>query len=231
MVALPLNRHIPPTILHSVPFLAVLTDRQLAHLLPFTHYHVHRRGAFIIRAGERADKVYVLVDGRAQVILDDGTGREMILCSIGKNEFFGEMSAIDGAPRSASVQAADACEVISFPISVFTECLMSSARATMLLVQCLVARVRATDVRVAELAFADVTARLAGVLLEAMHERKGEWIIELGPEQLARMVAASREMVSRVLKRLHEQGIIDRQRRRIAVLDRPALEEVASGGD
>jgi CRP/FNR family transcriptional regulator, cyclic AMP receptor protein len=222
-----LSRHIPEKVLSNVPFLTSLEERQLDALLPFMRHHAHRRGAFIVRAGEHADRVYILISGRANVILDDGTGREMVLCALGPHEFFGEMSAIDGQPRSAAVQAVEACEVIWFPRTAFLECLSSSPPATMLLVKSLIARLRATDVRVMELAFADVTTRLARVLLQAARDRSGEWVVEQGPEQMARMVAASREMVSRVLKRLQEQRIVRKENRSLILVDRSALRNLA----
>jgi CRP/FNR family transcriptional regulator, cyclic AMP receptor protein len=221
----PVGRHIPSSALNSVTFLAALDERQLEMLLPFLHYSTHRRGAYIVRAGDKSDRVYILVSGRAHVILHDGMGREMVLCILGPNEFFGEMSAIDGEPRSAAVQAVEACEVIWFSKAAFLDCLKTNPKATMVLVQSLVARLRATDERVTELAFADVTARLARLLMQTARERRGDWVVEQGPEQIARMVAASREMVSRILKRMQEQRIIRKENRAIILLDRAALME------
>jgi CRP/FNR family transcriptional regulator, cyclic AMP receptor protein len=229
MSAVPVPRHLPAAILDRVPFFSVLSAQQLAGVLPYMHYHVHRPGTVIIRAGDRPDKVYILIAGRAQVVLEDGAGRELVLCSIGKNEFFGEMGAIDGHSRSAAVQASEPCEVLSFSTTAFVECLKSNARATLYVVQSLVSRLRATDIRVTELAFAEVTVRVARVLLEAAREQRGEWVAELGTEQIARVVAASREMVSRVLKRFNEQQIIRRDKRMLVLLDRDALDDIAHG--
>jgi CRP/FNR family transcriptional regulator, cyclic AMP receptor protein len=209
--------------LDSVLFFTLLDDEQRDLLLPLMQYRTYARRTYIIRAGEKTDSVHILVSGRAHIVLDDGAGREMILCSIGPNELCGELSPIDGLPRSASVMAAETCETICFPREAFIECVRGNPDVAMLLVSTLAARVRATDFRVTELAFADVAARVARVLLDALRERRGETIVEHSTEQLGRMVAASREMVSRIVRRLQAQGVIRRQRRAIVVIDRAAL--------
>jgi CRP/FNR family transcriptional regulator, cyclic AMP receptor protein len=223
MVAWPAGHEV----IGRVRFLTLLHERERQHLLPLMTYRSYARRTFIIRAGERSDRVYLLVSGRAQIVLDDGLDREMILCPIGPDEFFGELGSVDGAPRSAGVQALEVCETVCFPRVPFIECVRTNPDAAMLLVSTLVARVRATDLRVSELAFAEVAARVARALLESAEDRRGEGVVEHSTEQLGRMVAASREMVSRIIKKFQLQGLIRRQGRAIVIVDGAELARCA----
>jgi CRP-like cAMP-binding protein len=81
--------------------------------------------------------------------------------------------------------------------------------------------------RVTELAFAEVAARVARALLESAEERRGEGVVEQSAEQIGRMVAASREMVSRILRRFQLQGVIRRHGRAIVIVDGAQLARCA----
>jgi CRP/FNR family cyclic AMP-dependent transcriptional regulator len=210
-------------VLKTVPLFSLFSDDQVAALLPALQHRSYPRNACILRAGELTDALYIVLSGRARVLIDDGEGREVILNVIGPNEFFGEMSLIDERPRSASVSALDACEVIYISKSAFMSCLEGNFEAAMLMLRSVVARLREADSKIASLALMDVYGRVARLLMENAREVDGRWIVEPGSEQISRMVGASREMVSRVLKDLREKGLIVRDKRKIIVLDRTSM--------
>ena len=159
---------------------------------------------------------------------NEGEGREVILSLIGASEFFGEMSLLDGRPRSATVQALEPCEVLYVPKCAFTE-FMQSDGAARLILQTIVARLREADRKIEGLALTDVYTRVTRVLSDTARDVNGEWIVEPGSEQIAKIVGASREMVSRVLKDLRKKGMIGRNKRRIIVLDRESVARRALG--
>jgi CRP/FNR family cyclic AMP-dependent transcriptional regulator len=97
--------------------------------------------------------------------------------------------------------------------------------AAMLMLRDVIARMREADRKIASLALLDVKGRLAGVLMEVARDVNGHWVVDTGSEELARMVGASREMVSRVLKEMIEHGLIRRDKRKIVVLDRASMTE------
>jgi CRP/FNR family transcriptional regulator, cyclic AMP receptor protein len=210
-------------ILRTVPLFAVLTEQQLDTLFLSMQYRSFQRQALMLRSGERSDTLYVILAGRAQVVIEDGEGREMILCSLGPNEFFGELSLVDEHPRSASVQAVDPCEVLCVSRKAVMRCLEENPQAAMLMLNTLAKRVRQADAKIAELAFTDVCSRVARTMVERASNVNGVWVVEPGAEQLARMVAASREMVSRVLTRFQESSLIRRDKRKIILTDPAAL--------
>jgi CRP/FNR family cyclic AMP-dependent transcriptional regulator len=224
-----MNTHFSATtMLRTVPLFSSLTEEHLARLAPMVQHRSYPKRAYILRAGDNAEALYVLMSGRANVLLDDGDGREVIISVIGPSEFFGEMSLIDGKPRSATIQALDNCQVLCIPRSAFAECMRIDS-ASRLMLQTVVSRLRAADRKIETLALMDVYGRVACVLLENSREIDGQWIVEPGSEQIAKIVAASREMVSRVLKDLRKKGIIGGHKRKIILLDRAAVAQRASG--
>ena len=174
---------------------------------------------------EKTDALYIILAGRAKVVIDDGEGREVTLNTIGPSEFFGEMSLIDDKPRSASVEALDVCEVLYISKSAFMSCLRDNFDAAMLILKSVVSRLRDADRKIASLALMDVHGRVARLLMDLAREANGLWVVDTGSEEMARMVGASREMVSRVLKDMRDTHLIRRDKRKIIVLDRASMDQ------
>jgi CRP/FNR family cyclic AMP-dependent transcriptional regulator len=184
----------------------------------------------MLRAGEKADALYVMIAGRAKVVIDDGEGREVTLTVIGPNEFFGEMSLIDDKPRSASVEAIDQCEVLYISKAAFMTCLKDNFEVAMMILRAVVGRLREADAKIASLALMDVHGRVARLIMDLAKEVNDNWVVDTGSEEMARMVGASREMVSRVLKEMRDSGLIRRDKRKIIVLDRASMGRRSAGG-
>jgi CRP/FNR family transcriptional regulator, cyclic AMP receptor protein len=219
------NLAVNSSILRTVPVFALLSDHQLATLFPAIQHRTYPRRSFILRRGERTEALYIILAGRAKVVIDDGEGREVNLTTIGPSEFFGEMSLIDEKPRSASVEAVEVCEVLYLSRQAFMVCLKDNFDVAMLMLRSLVSRLRNANDKIATLALVDVHGRVARLIMEEAKLVDGRWIIEIGPEEMARTVGASREMVSRVLKEMRENGLIRRDRRKIVVLDSASMDQ------
>jgi CRP/FNR family cyclic AMP-dependent transcriptional regulator len=144
-------------------------------------------------------------------MMSDDEGREVILAILGANEFFGEMSLVDDSPRSASVVAIEACELLSLAKRDFNKCLEDNFEMAMTVMRGLVKRLREADQKIGSLALMDVYGRVARLLLEMSEEVDGERIVvkKLAKQDIAKMIGASREMVSRVMKDLQSGGYIE----------------------
>lgn len=214
-----------PNILKNVPLFSSFSDQQLATLVPAVQHRRFPRGAYVIRAGEETDALYIILAGRAKVLIPDDDGNEVILSVIGPNEFFGEMGLLDDLPRSASVETLETCEMLRISRSAFLNCLKDNFDAAMQIIRNLVKRLREADKKIESLALIDVYGRVARLLIEMAQPVDGQWIIEKAPpkQEIARMIGASREMVSRVVKDLHEKGVIRADKRKIYVLDRQSM--------
>jgi CRP/FNR family cyclic AMP-dependent transcriptional regulator len=215
-----------PNVLKNVPLFSSFTDQQLALLLPAVQHRRFPRGSYVIRAGEETDALYIILAGRAKVLIPDDDGNEVILSMIGPNEFFGEMGLLDDQPRSASVETLEPCEMLRITRSAFLACLKDNFDAALVIIRNLVKRLREADRKIESLALIDVYGRVARLLIEmAQQQTDGQWIIEKAPpkQEIARMIGASREMVSRVVKDLHDKGVIRAEKRKIFVLDRQSM--------
>ena len=214
-----------PNVLKNVPLFSSFTDQQLAALLPAVQHRRFPRGSYVIRAGEETDALYIILAGRAKVLIPDNDGNEVILSMIGPNEFFGEMGLLDDLPRSASVETLEACEMLRISRGAFLNCLKDNFEAAMLIIRNLVKRLREADRKIESLALIDVYGRVARLLIELAQPVDGQWIIEKAPpkQEIARMIGASREMVSRVVKDLHDKGVIRAEKRKIYILDRQSM--------
>jgi CRP/FNR family transcriptional regulator, cyclic AMP receptor protein len=216
------------TMLRTLPLLSRLSDSELVGLIPKLQHRSYPRNTLMLSAGEKTDALYVIVSGKAKILIDDGHGREVTLATLGSGEFFGEMSFADEKPRSASVLAAEACDVLYIPRAPLMECLKHNVDAAMYMLKITVGRLRQADQKIAGLALMDVRGRVARLLIDFAHDVNGVALVAIGSEEIARMVGASREMVSRVLKEMCEAGLVKRDKRKIIVLDKASLPQSGS---
>jgi CRP/FNR family cyclic AMP-dependent transcriptional regulator len=144
------------------------------------------------------------------VLIGDADGREVILSVLEPGDMFGELGVIDNHPRSASVVAVEASQLVTFGKQDFMRCLSENFDITLAIMRGMAARLRQADQRIESLALLDVYGRVARLLLEMAETRDGGKIVtrRLTKQDIAKMVGASREMVSRVMKDLGQRGLI-----------------------
>jgi CRP/FNR family cyclic AMP-dependent transcriptional regulator len=212
-----------PGSLRTQSLFSSFTDRQLTGLVPAVKHRSYEAGAAILRAGITPDGLYVLLSGRAKMVHEDGHGRSLIAAYIGPNEFFGEMGLLEAKPYPATVQAVEQCEVAFVPRKTFLECICENAPAAVYVLQKVLERLAAAHEKMASLALSNVYTRVARVLLENGRQTESGWRVRPGAEEIAALVGASREMVSRVVKGMISSGAVRRERRKLVVIDRQAL--------
>jgi len=219
---MPTTQHyLSVVVLRSVPLFSGLGESELEKLSTICGRRRVERGAFIVRAGETIDSLYVLLTGRAKVVNTDEEGRgEIILAWLGPGEFFGEMGLIDGSPRSASVVATESCELLVLGKDAFHRCLQDNFLIAQRLMQILVRRLREADRKIESLALLDVYGRIARLLLDMSVEEGGRRIVKkkISKQDMARMIGASREMVSKVMRDLEMSGYIASEGDGLAIL-------------
>jgi CRP/FNR family transcriptional regulator, cyclic AMP receptor protein len=203
--------HVSTLLLRNVPLFSALTEHQLAVLTNVVSRKSFARGTIIIAAGDTTESLYVIISGRLKVMMSDDEGREVILAILGPTEFFGEMGLIDDHPRSASVVAIEACELLTLYKRDFKNCLAENFEMTMTVMRGLVKRLREADQKIGSLALMDVYGRVARLLSEMSETVEGQKMVtkKLAKQDIAKMIGASREMVSRVMKDLQAGGYIE----------------------
>jgi CRP-like cAMP-binding protein len=186
-------------------------------------------GASLFLEGERSATVLVITSGRVKVFSLTAHGEEIVLAVRGPGALLGELSAIDGAPRGASVAALEPVEAVVVPVAAFVDFLRSHAAAAVVLLQLVAGRLRDSDRKRVEFAAFDIAARVARRLLE-LAERFGEpdehgvrITVALSQDELAGWVGASREAVAKALRVLRDRGLVTTGRRTMTVLDLAGL--------
>ncbi|WP_372877533.1 cAMP-activated global transcriptional regulator CRP, partial [Pseudomonas sp.] len=168
--------------------------------------------------GDRCETLFFIVKGSVTILIEDDDGREMIIAYLNPGDFFGEMGLFDkdGAEkeRSAWVRAKTECEVAELSYAKFRELTQQDPDILYALGSQMAERLRNTTRKVGDLAFLDVTGRVARTLLDlckqpdAMTHPDGMQI-KITRQEIGRIVGCSREMVGRVLKALEEQGLVN----------------------
>ncbi|MGH8738847.1 MAG: Crp/Fnr family transcriptional regulator [Burkholderiales bacterium] len=197
--------------LRAVPLFSSVPDEQLRTLATVVTRKSVARGATVMVAGDLTDSLYIILAGRLKVMMSDAEGKEVILSILGPGEFFGEMGLIDDSPRSASVVAIEPCELLSIAKRDFGKCLADNFEMAMAVMRGLVRRLREADRKIGSLALLDVYGRVARLLLDMADTVDGQKMVtkRLPKQDIAKMIGASREMVSRVMKDLQLGGYIE----------------------
>lgn len=181
----------------------------------------------IIKVNDLSDRIYFLVDGSVEVIIDDDTGHEMVLAYLNSGHFFGEMGFFDEAEarRSAWVRTRSNCVVAEMTYSRFQELSSSDPELVVEVATQMAIRLFSTNTKLSDLVFLDVTGRVAHALLELCEEPDARAVddgclVRVTQVQLSRLAGCSREMVIRVLKTLQSEGLIYYRDGAIVVRDR-----------
>ena len=214
-------------VLKAVPLFSSVPDDQLRLLASVVTRKSAARSSTILVAGDATDSLYIVLSGRLKVMMSDSEGKEVILSLLGPGEFFGEMGLIDDSPRSASVVAIEACELLSIAKRDFSKCLAESFEMAMAVMRGLVRRLREADRKIGSLALLDVYGRVARLLLDMSENVNGQKMVtkRLPKQDIAKMIGASREMVSRVMKDLQIGGYIEMRGTNIVLHDTIVLPE------
>lgn len=199
-------------LIRRVPLFATLTPKQAEGVAATVTKQRFKRGEVLVTQGEKSDRLIILLTGRARVVTSDERGREVILATLGAGDYTGEMSLIDNQPHSASVRADIQTDTLLLGRAEFARCMGENSAMAYAVMKGLVQRLRRADRNIESLALMDVYGRVARVLIEsATDESPGRKVIsgKLSRQDVAKMVGASREMVSRVIKDLEEKGFIE----------------------
>lgn len=220
----------------SAEFMARLRPADRDELIARARTRRWPAGASLFLEGEQSSTVVVIASGRVKVFSLTEEGEEVVLAVRGPGGVLGELSAVDGRPRSASVAALEPVVAHVLSVEVFRDFLASHAAVAVALLQLVIDRLRDADRKRAEFAAYDTPARVAQRILE-LAERFGEpdangtrITVALSQDELAGWVGASREAVAKALRTLRESGQLTTGRRTMTVLDLDGLRRRAGQG-
>jgi len=207
--------------LRAIPLFSAVKDEDLeriADLLIERRFPKHKT---IVEEGLPGDYMYVICEGRVQVSKLSDDGREKILEFFEKGAFFGEMSLLDDAPRSASVRALTDTRILALSRTDFLAVMRRTPDVAMAVVQELTRRLRDTGEQASSLSFQRVKERTQGLLQRLAKNECGRVGYGITPvlthQQIADMIGTSRETVTRALKGLKQEGWLSQEGKRYVV--------------
>src|SRR5262249_44495209 len=158
--------------------------------------------------------------GRAKMMISNEEGGEVIISMLGPGELFGERELLDDIPSSASVKALEKCRLMRISKVVFLRCFLEDRHAAMCLIRVLTRRLREADRQIESLALMDVPGRVTRLLLDLAVNIDGKHVIRKAPQkqEIAHMIGASREMVTRVIREMKNSGHVSIDGRRVVLL-------------
>lgn len=207
----------------GIPLFADLSESDHNLLVQVAVRRTYPRHTLLIQEGDPGESLYLLRKGRAKVYIGDEGGREVIVAILGLGDFFGELALIDDALCSANVMTLEESEFVSIGKREFRQVLASSPGMAIHLLKVLAGRLREADLQIEGLALKDVQARVVQVLQSLAEPEGNERVIpaRITHRDIAAMVGASREVVTRVFRALEERGIVRVDGRRVALVAMP----------
>jgi len=197
-------------LLAGVELFSELDRDELAKVASLAQVRSVPKDTTIFHAGDTADAVFVVANGKVKIIVTSTDGKEFILTQLGAGQVFGEMALLESGPRSASVLTVTAVELLVISRRDFHHLLDAAPRITRKLLAILSRRLRRANAKMESLAYMDVAGRLARYLLDLAKDhgqRMGNgWVVVRRPTHadIAHSIGTSRETVSRLINEFEE---------------------------
>lgn len=193
-------------------------------------------GTRLITRDETDGDILFLVEGEARVLDQSADGREITYARVGAGAVLGELAALDGGPRSATVTALTACRIAALPGDAFRGLILRHPGIALGLVEQLARAVRSADLKLMELVTMGAVQRIARHLLRlpaaAVPETGGLVIAPLPTQELiAAATGTTRETVGRIMAQLGQAGVVERRGRRLVVPSPERLRGLAGLAD
>jgi len=199
--------------LRAIPLFASVGDEDLESIASLLIERRFPKNKTIVEEGLAGDYMYLICEGRVKVTKLSGDGREKILEMLEAGSFFGEMSLLDSAPRSASVKALTDVRILALARKDFLSALRRSTDLALEVIKELTQRLRQQDEQASSLSFQRVKERTQGLLLRlARSEASAPDRLatpSLTHQQIADMIGTSRETVTRAVKGLKQEGWLE----------------------
>jgi len=219
-------------LLRRIHLFADLTDRESDTILDLMREKIIPKGTVVFHQHDNGGGLYLILSGVVKISRTGRDGRDVTVALLHEGNFFGEMSLLDGQPRSASATAVQSTRLLMLDREHFQRYVLAQTRISAKLLRELSKRLRAADQTIENLALGSVHDRLIcliGHLGRRAPLKNGLGIIERAPthQELAEMVGSSRETVTRSLAAIEKSGLIAIDRKRITLL--PAFFKAEAG--
>jgi len=196
-----------------------MSDRDLAFLSTKMVKRHYRKDEIVFHKEDPGSTLYIIEQGRVRIYVLSVKGEEVVLAILSSGDFFGELSLLDGRPRSATAQTLEESQMLVLDRHDFVSFLQEHPQAAITMLGILSGRLRQTDGLVEDVVFLDVPARLAKRLLELKEgQADKDEPLRVTQSQLASLVGATRESINKAIKLYESRGVLRVARGSITIL-------------
>ena len=220
-------------VLRRSPLFAQLDDNELDAVLAHAVVARHAAGDQIFAKGDPGNSMMAVLNGRVMISTPSLDGRQVVLTIFHDGDVFGEIGLLDGKERTADATAATDCELLVVPRRSVLSLLERRPDLCIGLLVVLCERIRRTNEQVEDLAFLDLEARIAKVLIRLAEENSdgkphGKPVgIKISQRALGELVGGSRESVNKQLQDWKRMGIVALEKGVIVISDPAALADLS----
>jgi CRP/FNR family transcriptional regulator, cyclic AMP receptor protein len=221
------------SVLRQNPIFRDLEPEALDQLCRYAKHTILKRGATLFAKDDPGNSLYAVISGTVKLSVSSPDGRNAILNLVGPGELFGEMSVLDGQPRSADATANTNCEIFVIDRRDFLPFVRSQPALAMKFIELLCARLRWTSEQVEQVILQDLPGRLASALLGLFEKRKPDpanHTISITQQEISEMVGMTRESINKQLRAWAARNWVRLEHGAIVILDPSALRELAEAG-
>jgi CRP-like cAMP-binding protein len=191
----------------------------------------YKTGQVILDRDSTSREVFFVAEGAVRVVNYTLSGREVAFADVGVGEYFGELAAIDGLPRTAGVRAVTESLIGVLPGEAFLDLLRTNAKVAFRILERLVHVIRSCDDRIMDLATLGAMQRVYAELLRIAVPDvavSGLWVVRPCPTErdIASRAGTARETVARAIRQLRQAGLVRRKDRKLYIMDRKRLETI-----
>lgn len=207
-------------LIKNIPIFEALNQDEKSSIAGHFVMRRHVKNTIVINEGDETNSLYIILSGRVKIYLNDATGKEVILNVQDCGDYFGEISLLDGGPRSASVMTLEDCHFAVLNKQDFIHALTNNPELSLSIIRGLTLRMRELSENIRSLALTDVYGRVVKVLTNLSEEQEdGRRIIRehLTYNELANRIGASSKMVSRIMKELKKGEYIRKESQQIII--------------
>jgi CRP/FNR family cyclic AMP-dependent transcriptional regulator len=215
----------------DVPLLENIEKKELINIANAVVIRDFEKGKTVFYEDDKGTSLYIIISGSVKITIYSDDGREHVIGYLKEKDFFGELSLIDGQPRSTSIIALDKLKVITLSRDNFLSLLKSNPEIISKIITSLCKKIRQTDSHISDLAFLTAPGRVARQLLRMAEDTgivDGNSIrIEhnLTRQEMANISNTTRETLTRIVMSFQDDGIISNDKNIIIIHDKLALKE------
>jgi len=218
--------------LAGTAILESMSEADLLHLEARCKWRRFRNGQMVFEAGSPSKEVFFIAEGRVNVTTTSVSGKEVVFASFGPGDCFGELAALDGHPRSASIIAAEPTLLAVLASQTFLDLLERHPKVTIKVLQSLTQMVRMGDIKIVELCTLAASQRVYSELLRMAVPDAAvpdQWVVRPLPplRQIASRIGTTRETVARAMAQVYGADLVRRKGRNLYLMDRAKLEDLA----